>query len=501
MDYVFTRDYAELREKYNFEEKMKPEDVNFVVTHGNCPDGFMSRTIFEAQVKNNPERFNTKHEDMKFINAYHNCDNSNLLEEMRDKNVLICDFSFDEKTFLQMINITKGNIIVLDHHETSKKKLASIPDKYKVFDMKHSGAFLMQVYINGFLNVPKAVLYIEDNDIWTKKLPFTLEFTAYVAMQPFTYEIYSDLLSNIDNDGYLENNIVPIGKGAVMQNQKHIDSILKRTYVAFMKIRDGYYMVPHVNSSGIMVSELGNQAANKFKNSNFAVCYGQDVKYNSTYFSLRSTNEKNNCSVISEYFGGGGHRNASAFSINTLSCYLPGRIIDNHKAYELLENVYDVKYGDEENNKSFLVLNTNVNLTSFVNYLMQPRICEEYNTTYQEGMYVMRNNTGDETLIHVYDGVMCWYKTRTYCNITFKPKNELINKIDTMLKIVSKNVDPKVFTYSVSKGIFYMKCNLRSFEMKNSQTNETVNLKKQKPEKFIKHILCECDCEYEREDT
>lgn len=467
--YEYKTNYPELEEEYGFSLKaVKPEEVNFVVSHGNCADGFMSRVVVEKAMKENPDRFDHSVKDVTFFDAYHGSDFSDLPKKMRGKTVLICDFSFAPTIFAQMVEATNGKILILDHHVTAKSNLADVEDKYKVFDMKHSGAFITQVFVNGFLNVPRAVLYVEDNDIWKKELPSTREFTAYMFLQPFEYKSYVKLF----DDAYVEKFAIPLGIGAVKQMQSHIDSILSKTKVAFIENKDRYNMVANINCVGILQSELGNQAMIKFPHVNFAACYTQNLEYGSTTFSLRSIDERSDSSYVAQQFGGGGHRNASGMGCNSLVTKVPGRVIDEYRAYDMLNYVYARKL----NEKNVLFLNTPIMKTAFVKYLMQERYVGERDSIknqprydkslpgYQEGMFVIRENQQDPKLDVVYDYAVCWNfdgsKNRYF--LTINPLPNLVDKLTKMFdrysEVYNKNweSEEKKFEYTEKKGIFYV---------------------------------------------
>ena len=70
-DYVFQTNYPELEAVYDFASKaVRPSDIDMVVSHGNCSDGFMSRTIVEKAMRADPSKFK-KIEDVLFVDGYY----------------------------------------------------------------------------------------------------------------------------------------------------------------------------------------------------------------------------------------------------------------------------------------------------------------------------------------------------------------------------------------------------------------------------------------------
>lgn len=433
-EFTFIQDYPELEEEYDFKSKiLQLRDVNFVVTHGGCSDGFFSRVIIEKAMRDNPENFKNKIDDVKFVDGYYSTNNySGLIEQMSGKNVLICDFSFKPDVFNKMIEATNSNILILDHHKTAKADLDNIDPKYKVFDMNHSGAFITYTYVNGFHNIPKVVLYVEDNDLWNKKLPFTNEFTAFMFLQPFEYDSY---VKFYDDDYFY--NACKIGEYCVLQNRHHIDNILKSTEVSLMEIKNRYYFVAHVNCVGILISELGNTSMKKFINANFTALYKQNIKFGNTLFSLRSLDDRSDTSSIAKLFGGGGHRNASGFTVQDLVSHVPGKIIDEFRVYNSLSNVYSRTFGD----KHVLFLNTCNLKTIFAKYLMQERFDENDNVPEsknqsQEGMFIMRNNTDNKSLNVSYFCSVTWKYdgNKNRFHLVVCPLASMINAVESALK-------------------------------------------------------------------
>ena len=138
-EYKFKFDYPELEEQYNFTSKQLVKDkINFVISHGNCSDGMMSSTIVQKWMTENMIDISK----VTFYHAIHDNDFSELLTIIRDKYVLICDFSFKKDLFDKMIIATNGNILILDHHKTALNELKYISPKFVTFDMNHSGAFI-----------------------------------------------------------------------------------------------------------------------------------------------------------------------------------------------------------------------------------------------------------------------------------------------------------------------------------------------------------------------
>lgn len=464
--FTFKKDYTELVEQYNYSTKVLSNNknkINFIITHYPCTDGFMSATVVHIWLKEQGINL----DNVVFYNASHGSDFSDLLNKIKDKYVLICDFSFPKNLFEKMIDVTNGNILILDHHKTSKKKLEDIDEKYYLFDMNHSGAFITWTYFFGFDNIPKAILYVEDNDCWYKKLPLTQEFTSYIFTKEFNFTEYEKFF----NDEYLITNVFPIGKGMVLQNNMYIDNFCKKAIPHFMEIKGRYYFVVCHNSSGILKSELGNAVLKKYMNANFSMIYSHDVYRDSTTVSYRSTDSHSDCSLIAKITGGGGHRNAAGTFFTNIVSKPPGRLIDKYRAYWLLENLYVLEF----NEKKFIMLNCPNLQIHMVNYLMQERYYDDEANLrnikryekklpgYQEGMFCMRNKYKNsiidfdiDTFDEYYHGALLWtYNGESY-KMTGKFLSELYENINN--NIISYNLDKtdklKIKIYQKNNNIY-----------------------------------------------
>lgn len=361
---------------------MNPSEVDYVIYHGNCSDGFGSALCaykyFTDLNKNNSE--------IKLPN-FHPGKFGLLppLDEIKNKFVLMCDFSYKKDDIQKLLTIVK-KLLILDHHKTALEDLKDLSDTNKIFRMDHSGAYLSWRFFFRDLSVPRAILYIEDNDIWKKTMPNTYEFTAFLFAQPFTFEAYEKLL----DDDYIDKEVIPQGIGMVRQNNNTISKSIKYVTPKFVKINDKYYFVAHLNTSELK-SELGNKSFTECPNINFSVMYSHNDYNNSTTYSLRSLNTATDVSEIAKLFGGGGHRNASGVSVNYITNTLPVTVIDNHGTYFLLNNIYGRKYIIYDNIYNIVYLNSAHYKHNLAKYLLQTRYITSTSQNIQECVSIMKN--------------------------------------------------------------------------------------------------------------
>ncbi len=101
---------------------------------------------------------------------------------------------------------------------------------------------------------------------------------------------------------------------------------------------DKYFIALYCNSSEFK-SDVGADMLKKYPLGDFSCIWNYDLNKNQTYFSLRSTNDRMDVSIMAQRYGGGGHRNASGFMIEGLVGCLPLYRINDYGIIDLLLNV------------------------------------------------------------------------------------------------------------------------------------------------------------------
>jgi oligoribonuclease NrnB/cAMP/cGMP phosphodiesterase (DHH superfamily) len=342
---------------------MQAHEVDIVIYHGKCTDGFTSALCAYDYFK----KINSNKKIEYYAASY-----GNLPPDVTEKNVLICDFSY--KYDLMKILLKKSNkLVILDHHKSAEKDLALIDSNNKIFEMDCCGCFLSWLYFNKenftekYFYIPPMITYVEDNDIWLKQQPNTKEFTAYIFSLPFEFECYEKLLDS----KYIQDVVIPNGSGMVTQNNCYIKESLNHAYINFTSIHNKYYFIVYINSS-VLKSEIGNAILSKFQNVNFSAIYSQfEDEY---YYSLRSMDDRTDVSLIATKYGGGGHRNASGMSLNYN--FIGKKIATSTHSmllYENLNNIYlDYIYIDDNQYRT-VYLNSTISEYHLGKYLLQIR--------------------------------------------------------------------------------------------------------------------------------
>lgn len=291
-----------------------------LIYHANCTDGFGAN--FFAQ-KYFHDKLKMARSDILTIPAEYRKEDQ-ILETLRKhgrgRDVYIMDFSFSPEVVRKEILPISNKVVLLDHHKTAmeqwteKEDFVLMEDNLFVkFDMKRSGAllawehfFASEPYERGDIDHAIAE-YISDWDLFKFEYGETTRFfNAYLKSIPMTIDGWNPL-NVLDLTPLLE-------KGKIIRETLNALIAKEVTSSAVVPIEitieDKTYKGLSLNMSSAFVSEVGNALAQK--EGTFALLW----KTNGTtaFCSLRSVRGYD-CSKIATHFGGGGHPNASGFSI------------------------------------------------------------------------------------------------------------------------------------------------------------------------------------------
>lgn len=221
--------------------------------------------------------------------------------DVTGRDVVMVDFSYKRPVIEEMIS-KAASLTILDHHKTAEADLKDI-DTNVVFDMNRSGAGIAWDYFHKEPR-PEFINYIEDRDLWRKKLAFGDEFTIALRSYPQEFEVWDDLV----RAGAVA--LIREGHGIQRYYRLRVDELKKSAYPATLS---GHEILVS-NAPYFAASEVAGELAEgrPFGASYFEVQAG---KYQ---YSLRSRDNGVDVSEIAKQFGGGGHRNAAGFTVSAL---------------------------------------------------------------------------------------------------------------------------------------------------------------------------------------
>lgn len=280
---------------YSDKSIVDPSTVNLVLYHDKCPDGFGA--AFSA--------WKTLGSQSKYIGCDHG---SSSYPDVTGACVVILDFSFKEAVLLDMIGKAK-QLMVIDHHDSAEKELKNIPDRYKIFDMTQSGSTMAWDFFHRGILPPQFLSYVEDRDLWKWKLKHSREVCAGLDTLPQTFEQWDQLCTS-----EAIKQLRMKGESVLAFRQNLVDSIVSKS----AQREFGGFLCRVANTcGGSIVSDVGATMLTKY-NTPVALMWYLDYPSKQYKISLRSTPDID-CSALAKRFGGGGHKQASAFTISLSS--------------------------------------------------------------------------------------------------------------------------------------------------------------------------------------
>ncbi len=269
---------------------LEPSSVNVVIYHADCTDGFGAAYSAWKLLGNRAE--------------YHACKHGTSPPDVKGKNVVVLDFSFNNATTKEMIE-NADNLLVIDHHKSAMVELHDISNTH--FDMTKSGAMLAWEYFHPGKEPPKFIKYIQDRDLWKWELDYSKEFSAAFDMVPFEFEEFEKY-----EDDSVFDDAVKRGSYILAYSKTVVKKVCEKAVSRKYKGKD----VLVVNSSHWM-SEIGARLA---PDCDFAVIWYYDHDDRMIKVSLRSFHDRIDVSEVAKDFGGGGHKKASGFQMSGELC-------------------------------------------------------------------------------------------------------------------------------------------------------------------------------------
>jgi len=264
---------------------LEPNSVDCVIYHTDCTDGFGAAYSAWKLLGNRAE--------------YYPCKHGIKPPNIKGKNVVILDFSFNNKTIKRMIK-DANNLLVIDHHKSAMVELHDISNTH--FDMTKSGAILAWEWFHPGKEPPKFIQYIQDRDLWKWELPYSKEFSAAFDMVPFDFEEFEKF-----EDDSVFDDAVKRGSYILAYSKTVVKKVCDKA--ASRKMDGKHVMV--VNSSHWM-SEIGAKLS---PDCDYAMIWYYDHNDKDIKVSLRSFHESVDVSEVSKKFGGGGHKKAAGFRL------------------------------------------------------------------------------------------------------------------------------------------------------------------------------------------
>ena len=275
-----------------------------ILYHDNCFDGFCAAWVFHRVFPS-----------AKFKAVQY----ESTPPDVTGYDVFIVDFSYS-RAVTEQLAATANSIVILDHHRTALSALEGLP--YATFDMSKSGARLAWEYVwdhapnqtvkDGWHtreHPPWIVQYVEDRDLWKFSLPASREVNAAIRSYPKTFELFDQYYSGQSWE------LVSQGTAILRAEQQIVQEHLPHARPLKFKGVEPSGLV--VNAT-ILISEIAQSLA---ISEAFGAVFVQRLD-GSQLWSLRARPDGADVRLIAEKFGGGGHKQAAGFKLNSWQEYL-----------------------------------------------------------------------------------------------------------------------------------------------------------------------------------
>jgi hypothetical protein len=217
------------------------------------------------------------------------------------RQVFILDFSFPPDVLGDMAQHA-AKIVLLDHHKSAAEQWTHInpaPNVELHFDMDRSGAQMAWDYFHAGAARPPLIDHIGDRDLWRFALADTKAFCAGLSLIPTSFVSWQDAAANPDA-------LISRGRTVLEVLQRQIDSALRKELRPVTLCGHRGLAANAISNT----SELGQAIAKR--SGTFSLTFF--IKGDEAICSLRSI-APFDVSTIASNYGGGGHAQASGFSI------------------------------------------------------------------------------------------------------------------------------------------------------------------------------------------
>lgn len=262
-----------------------------VIVHANCSDGFGAAWVFNQYFDGEVDFLYAKHGDTLSLHTVHGRD------------VYMVDFCYS-RAEMESIRRETDSFVVLDHHASAWKNCGDLP--YCTFDMHKSGAMMAWNYCFPKQLPSNLIQYIQDQDLWKWELPDSQAIAAYIDTFPWVFKEWDKLAAILEKN---INYAALGGKSILAFSNLQIKMLCKRQYV----LKIGGIDVPTVNTATFR-SEVCNALLTETSPVSATYSFNGE-KY---VFSLRSDGRVDVSELAGKYPGGGGHKDASGFSVDRL---------------------------------------------------------------------------------------------------------------------------------------------------------------------------------------
>jgi hypothetical protein len=268
------------------------------IYHAGCPDGFGAAWAVWKAWGDEARYIPRGHEDP--LRA----------RDIEGNQVVFVDIAPPPESLRQLAD-RADQITILDHHVSARDRFESDPGLCNTFqrsghavhfDLGHSGAILAWRHFHLDDEIPALLRYVEDQDLWSWKLPDSEEVNALIGSHPRSFDVWDQLAATPVEQLAAE------GAPILRSQRIEVEQALRHAHpVSLGRIR-----VEAVDSR-CHRSRIGHELATRAR---YGTPCGVVYRLTGTQVdvSIYSLNDFD-VSKLAASFGGGGHRNASGFTV------------------------------------------------------------------------------------------------------------------------------------------------------------------------------------------
>jgi oligoribonuclease NrnB/cAMP/cGMP phosphodiesterase (DHH superfamily) len=280
------------------------------IYHKDCMDGYASAWVVG---------YACGFENVEFLAANY----GDELPDLTGREVYIVDFSYDPgdvpRQMLREMAKAK-RLVMLDHHATAWEAWQDVPllEHWTFrYEPNMSGVGVTwRWFFGGNRPMPMALQLVQDRDLWSFQLPGTREFHAVAVSHGLLREtpreeswLGDEVLSRPWFDGPPSDSVMIEGRSIIRDQKNLIQTMIRRARIVNFR----GYQVPVCAMPHEMRSEAGHLLNAQYP---FSITYDDVWSEGVRKYSLRSRRKGGaNLLPIAAYFGGGGHQNASGFTM------------------------------------------------------------------------------------------------------------------------------------------------------------------------------------------
>jgi hypothetical protein len=288
------------------------KQVPLCIYHGSCDDGFAAAWAVRLALGDGNVEF--------YPGVY-----QQEPPDVTGRDVIFVDFSY-KRPVLDAMAAKARSMLILDHHKTAQEDLADVPkappwSRWQVwddplldtgvgpyrrgvlFDMERSGAVLAWDYFVGG-PLPPFLRYVQDRDLWLKRMPSGDEFTIALRSYPQDFATWDNLVAAGTPA------LIDEGRSIQRYYRLRVEELKRSAYPALL---DGCG-IWIANAPYFAASEVAGELCLEHEGAPFGACYFE-ASAGRWQYSLRSRGDFD-VSAVARKFGGGGHKAAAGFTVN-----------------------------------------------------------------------------------------------------------------------------------------------------------------------------------------